>query len=80
MKKLTLFLTLSLLTVIGTSTLVKAEEPNPNPDDVVLPSGASIEDMEEAEASADTPPAEAAEAAEAPEAAEAAEAPETSAE
>ncbi len=30
MKKLTLFLTLSLLTIIGTSTIVKAEENQPN--------------------------------------------------
>ena len=35
MKKLTIFLTLSLLTLIGTSTVVKAEKPNdaaPNAD------------------------------------------------
>ena len=47
MKKLTLFLTLSLLTIIGTSTLVKAEQPK---DAVTIPSDTQVDDSLEQEA------------------------------
>ena len=47
MKKLTLFLTLSLLTIIGTSTLVKAEKPG---DAVTIPSDTQVDDSLEQEA------------------------------
>ncbi len=45
MKKLSLFLTLSLLTLIGTSTVVKAEENQPT-DAVTIPSDAAVEPLE----------------------------------
>ena len=47
MKKLTLFLTLSLLTLIGASTVVKAEEPAKQPIDVD-PNAVILEEQEEA--------------------------------
>ena len=51
MKKLTLFLTLSLLTLIGTSTLVKAEEnqpadPNADPNAVVIDNDSDISEVD----------------------------------
>ena len=55
MKKLSLFLTLSLLTVIGTSTIVKAE-PNLNDDSVTIENNEApaVDSLEEEEAAAQT--------------------------
>ena len=47
MKKLTLFLTLSLLTLIGASTVVTAEQPAEQPNDTD-PNAVYLEEQEEA--------------------------------